>query len=65
MSTALRRIRKSKGVSQKWMAQQLGVHRVTYQHYESGQTRVPKSILFHAAHLLNVSPDKFINAIQR
>ncbi len=65
MTTTLRRIRRSKGISQIWMAKQLGIHRVTYRNYESGRTRIPKSVLFHTAHLLNVPLQKLINEIQR
>ncbi len=53
--TTLRKIRLSKGVSQTWMAQQLGIHRMTYVNYETGKTRIPRSVLFHSAHLLNVT----------
>jgi transcriptional regulator with XRE-family HTH domain len=52
----LRVIRKDKGISQTWMAQQLGIARRTYLNYESGKRPIPKAVLFYAAHLLNVSP---------
>ncbi|MEK7591732.1 MAG: helix-turn-helix transcriptional regulator [Patescibacteria group bacterium] len=58
MKTALRTVRRASGVSQTWMAEQLGIHRMTYSNYELGKSRAPKSLLFHAAHLLHVPPDK-------
>ena len=63
MQTALRRIRKSKGVSQTWLAEALGIHRTTYVHYETGRYQPPKSVLFHAAHLLGVSPESLTDAV--
>lgn len=56
MTTALQRTRKAKGITQTWIAKQLGIHRTTYINYETGKHRVPRSVLFHAAHLLNISP---------
>lgn len=59
--TALRRIRKAHGVTQSWLARELGIHRTTYINYETGKVSPPKSVLFHAAHLLHVSPDELIH----
>lgn len=58
MVTALRKVRTANGVTQTWMAEQLGIHRMTYSNYEFGKSRAPKSLLFHAAFLLHVPPDK-------
>ncbi len=55
MSTTLQAARVEKGVSQKWMANQLRISRRTYHNYEHGISRIPRSVLFHAAHLLNIS----------
>ncbi|MAE68711.1 hypothetical protein CL635_02815 [bacterium] len=63
METTIRTLRRSRGVSQIWMARQLGIHPKTYHNYEKGWSKPPKSILFHAAHLLHVSPQELINEI--
>ena len=56
----LRKLRLSKGVSQAWIAQELGVHRKTYENYELGRSTPPKAVLFLVAHLLHVSPNELI-----
>jgi transcriptional regulator with XRE-family HTH domain len=56
--TPLRRVRREKGITQRWMAEQLGVHPKTFQNYEFGRTRIPRSIIFHAAYLLHITPEE-------
>ena len=63
METPLQKLRKAQGTSKTWMAKQLGIHRVTYANYERGKSIPPKSVLFHIAHLLHVSPDELIHEI--
>jgi transcriptional regulator with XRE-family HTH domain len=62
MQATLRTLREEQGIKQSWFAEQLGIHRSTYINYEQGKTRVPKAILFYAAHLLHVSPDVLTDA---
>jgi len=40
-----RQLVRSLGMSQKQLAQKLGVHRSTLQRWESGKTRIPKHIV--------------------
>lgn len=63
--TALRAVRLSKGITQAWMAKQLGIHRMTYMNYEMGHSAPPRSVIFHAAHLLNVPVHEIETDIQR
>ncbi|OGJ84118.1 hypothetical protein A2529_05020 [Candidatus Peribacteria bacterium RIFOXYD2_FULL_58_15] len=65
METPIRTLRKQHGVTQLWMAEQLGLDRSTYFNYEKGKTRAPKSVLFHAAHLLHVPPEQLIHGTNR
>lgn len=65
METTIRKLRRSKGVSQVWMARQLGIHPKTYHNYEKGRSKPPKSVVFHIAHLLNVHSQTLIDAVYR
>jgi len=65
MQATLRTLREEQGIKQSWLAEQLGIHRSTYINYEQGKKRVPKAILFYAAHLLHVSPEQLIDAADR
>lgn len=60
MQTTLKKIRESRGISQAWLAQQLGIHRVTLARYESGIAKPSKSLLFHTAYLLHISPKELL-----
>ncbi len=55
--TELFRQRERQGVTRRWLAAQLGISRTALWRYERGDVRTPKSVLFHAAHLLHVSLD--------
>lgn len=57
---AIQQIREKHGVSRSWLARQLGVSYTTLWRYEGRGVKVPKSILFHAAHLLKVPPDNLL-----
>jgi transcriptional regulator with XRE-family HTH domain len=59
---ALHQHRTRNGITLSWLARELGISRSTLWRYERGQWEPPKSLLFHAAHLLHVSPDKLSNA---
>ena len=48
--TTLKQFREARGVSQTWLAGQLGIHRVTLARYEAGRTAPPKSFYYQLAH---------------
>jgi len=58
---AIKQLRRERGVPRSWLARELGISYTTLWRYEGSNVKVPKSILFHAAHLLRVSPDKLIH----
>lgn len=60
--TALLHHRLKHGVTRRWLSEQLGISRTTLWRYECGTAEPPRSLLFHAAHLLHVSPDELANA---
>jgi putative transcriptional regulator len=60
----IRQLRERNGISQTWLAKELGIHRATLWGYENAKSNPPKSVLFHAAHLLRVSPDELIEHAQ-
>ncbi|PIR49697.1 transcriptional regulator [Candidatus Peregrinibacteria bacterium CG10_big_fil_rev_8_21_14_0_10_54_7] len=51
---ALELLRIERGISRAWLAKKIGVSYVTLWRYERKGVRPPKSVLFHAAHILNV-----------
>lgn len=55
--TELLHHRQKHGVTRKWLADQLGISKTTLWRYERGEVPAPRSVLFHAAHLLHVSPE--------
>ena len=59
---AIQKFRIERGVARTWLARELGISYTTLWRYEGRGVKVPKSVLFHAAHLLHVSPDKFHEA---
>ncbi len=56
--TALLHHRLQHGVSRSWLAEQLGISKTTLWRYERGDVTPPKSVMFHAAHLLRASPEE-------
>lgn len=60
----LREIRLMKGISQKTLAQRVGITFQQVQKYESGQNRMSASRLFTIAQRLNVPLDAFYGASQ-
>jgi transcriptional regulator with XRE-family HTH domain len=58
--TALQERRMNSGISRRWLASQLGVSKTTLWRYERGDVEAPKSVLFHAAHILRVPLDVLI-----
>ncbi len=61
--TALLQSRQQQGVTRTWLASQLGISRSTLWRYERGEVDPPKSVLFHAAHLLHVPVSELTDAI--
>lgn len=59
----LRDFRTRNGISLVWLARELGISRSTLWRYERGEWEPSKSVLFHAAHLLHVSPEQ-LNAVR-
>ncbi len=55
--TAIRHYRRKNGVTLTWLANELGISRSTLWRYENGEVKPPKSILFHAGHLLHIPMD--------
>ncbi len=49
------------GISRKWLAEQLGISTTTLWRYETGAMPTPRSILFHAAHLMHVPMEELNN----
>lgn len=47
------------------MADKLGIHPKTLQHYELGKSHIPTAVLFLAAHLLHISPNELIHENDR
>ena len=56
----LKEARKNKGVTQKWMAEQLKIHRTTYTKYENGTTEPPLEIFRHIVNVLDVNPAELL-----
>jgi len=56
---SLKHYRKLHGISLSWLAEQLGIDRSTLWRYERGDVKPPKSILFHAGHLMHIPLDDF------
>lgn len=61
--TALLQSRQQRGVTRTWLAEQLGISRSTLWRYERGEVSPPRSVLFHAAHLLHVTPSELLDAV--
>lgn len=53
----LKELREERGLTQQQCANQLGVHSVTYLHYEKEQREPPLSLLADIAKFYNVSVD--------
>lgn len=53
----LKELREEKGLTQRRLADQLGVHSVTYLHYEKDQRQPPLSLLADIAIFYGVSVD--------
>lgn len=56
----LRSFRKAQGVSQAWLADKLGIHRVTIARYEEGITKPPRSFYFQLAHVFRYPIEKIL-----
>ena len=53
----LKELREEKGLTQKQLAEQLGINSVTYLHYEKSQREPPLSLLAEIARFYSVSVD--------
>jgi transcriptional regulator with XRE-family HTH domain len=60
MGSRVAQARKSQGITQQQLAEQLGVAQQTLAHYEVGRLRVPASMLPALAQLLTLSVDELI-----
>ena len=50
-------LRKNANLSQDELAKHLGIHKITYTHYESGTRDLPISFIYHLAVFYNISSD--------
>ena len=57
LGSRLKELREEKGLTQKEVAAQLGLHSVTYLHYEKDQREPPLKILAEMAAFFEVSTD--------
>ena len=57
----LRKIRKARGYTQKYVAEQAGIHEVLYRRYEHGDRNPKESTLIKIAQVLEVDPMIFQN----
>lgn len=55
--TKLKELRNEKGLTQKEVANMLGIHNVTYLHYEKDEREPPLKILAEMANLFGASTD--------
>jgi len=62
---AIKKFREGNGITKKWLARQLGISRSALWRYERGYVQPPKSVIFHAASLLHVSPEELTNEINK
>ncbi len=60
---ALRKFRQSHGVSQDWLAQKMGIHRITLARYELGKTDPPESFYYHVAYIFRLPVEEVIASI--
>ena len=60
MGSRVAQARKSQGITQQQLAEQLGIAQQTLAHYEVGRLRVPASMLPSLAQLLTLSVDELI-----
>ena len=58
--TAMKRIRKERGLTQEQLAAQLGLHRKSYQRYECGTRRPNIYILLKIADILGVKASELL-----
>ena len=57
LGSRLKELREEKGLTQKEVATQLGLHSVTYLHYEKDQREPPLTVLMQMALFFDVSAD--------
>ena len=57
LGSRLKELREEKGLTQKEVATQLGLHSVTYLHYEKDQREPPLTVLIQMALFFDVSTD--------
>jgi transcriptional regulator with XRE-family HTH domain len=60
LGTRIARLRKEQGISQRAMADELGIAQQTYAHYEVGRIRMPVSMLPAIAQFFGVSVDELL-----
>jgi DNA-binding XRE family transcriptional regulator len=61
MTTSLKDFRKNQGVSQAWLAERIGIHRVTLARYEDGRTKPPASFYYQLAYLFRYPVDEVLS----
>lgn len=64
-SKKLKGLRTLKGLQQQDVAEDLGLHKNTYHHYESGRSEPPFEVLIKIAEYYNISIDELIGLSQR
>lgn len=52
--TSLRSLRRQQGVTQAFVANKLGINRITYMQYELGRTHPPRSFFYQLAHIFHL-----------
>ena len=60
MFNTLKQFRLHEGVSQSFIANRLGIHRVTYMKYELGRTKPPRSFYYQLAHEFRYPTEQII-----
>jgi ribosome-binding protein aMBF1 (putative translation factor) len=65
IGSRLQLIRKSHGISEKELSEQLGINCVDLRFYEAGERRVSASLLLRIAKLLDIRPEYFFRDYAR
>lgn len=61
MFHSLRHFRQQQGVSQAFIAEQLGIHRATYMNYELGRRTPPRSFYYQLAHVFRLPVEEVLS----
>jgi len=63
MAILLKKFREEQGVSQAWLAQKMGIHRVTIARYEDGRSTPPQSFYYQLAHLFRFEVEEITSRL--